>query len=83
MKKTICLLAVILLVATVIPSFAEEYAVIMASSTHAGYLFDHEKISSPNGMYALIMQKDGNLVLYNSNCGIEPKCALWNSGSYR
>lgn len=83
MKKAICLLTVILFVATVIPSFAEDYAVITASPTHAGYLFDHEKISSPNGMYTLIMQNDGNLVLYNSKCGIEPRCALWSSGSYR
>lgn len=83
MKKTIHFLFAILLAVTAIPVFAEDSAVITASATHAGYLFDHEKISSPNGKYVLIMQKDGNLVLYDTKCGIEPKCAIWNSRSYR
>jgi|GEM_PF-2169542 len=83
MKKTVCLLAIILCVGCfVYPSFAEESAVITASPTHFGYLFDDEKISSLNGMYVLVMQKDGNLVLYDSKCGISPKCALWSSGTY-
>lgn len=83
MKRATCLLAMIIWVASLAPSFAEEVAVITASPTHAGYLFDHERISSPNGAYTLVMQKDGNLVLYDSKCGIEPRCATWNSGSYR
>ena len=83
MKKRVCLLIVILWVASAIPSIAEESAVITASPTHSGYLFDHEKVSSLNGKYIFIMQKDGNLVLYNSECGISPQCAIWNSGSYR
>lgn len=62
---------------------AEEGSVITASPTHAGYLFDHEKVSSLNGAYVLVMQKDGNLVLYDSKCGIAPKCAVWNSASHR
>jgi hypothetical protein len=83
MKKTICLLAMLIWAGSLAPSLAEDIAVITASSTHAGYLFDHEKISSPNGQYNLVMQKDGNLVLYDSKCGAEPKCAVWNSGSFR
>lgn len=83
MKANTCLLAVAFWAASLAPSFAEDIAVITASPTHAGYLFDHETISSPNGQYTLSMQKDGNLVLYDSKCGIEPKCAVWNSGSFR
>jgi len=50
MKRTVCLLAIILCVGCfVYPSFAEESAVITASPTHFGYLFDDEKISSLNG----------------------------------
>lgn len=83
MKKTIYMLTLMVWGISLVPSFAEDAAVITASPTHAGYLFDHEKISSPNGKYVLVMQKDGNLVLYDSKCGIAPKCSLWNSGSYR
>lgn len=83
MKKSICMIAAILWMALAGLSSAEEAAVITASATHAGYLFDHEKISSPNGNHVLVMQKDGNLVLYDSKCGVAPKCALWHSGSYR
>ncbi len=64
-------------------SQADDAAVITASATHAGYLFDHEKISSPNGAFTLIMQKDGNLVLYETACGISPMCARWDSRSFR
>lgn len=83
MRKLLYLLTVILLVAPAVDSFADESAVITASPTHAGYLFDHERVSSPNGLYVLIMQKDGNLVLYDAKCGIAPKCAQWDSKSYR
>lgn len=83
MKRIHLLLAVIIWVTALVPAFADDSAVITASATHAGYLFDHEKISSPNGLYNLVMQKDGNLVLYDSRCGTSPNCAVWNSGSNR
>lgn len=81
--RTLWMLAALLWIAPAFQAVAEESAVITASPSHAGYLFDHEKISSLNGLYTLSMQKDGNLVLYDSKCGIAPKCALWSSGSYR
>jgi len=76
-------LAVLVLVSPVVQAAGEEGSVITASPTHAGYMFDHERVSSLNGAYVLVMQKDGNLVLYDSKCGMSPKCAVWNSGSNR
>jgi len=83
MKKDICLMTVILWLVSVIPSVAEDTALITASMTHSGYLFENEKISSLNGKYVLVMQIDGNLVLYDNQCGMKPSCARWHSKSYR
>ena len=83
MIKRHYMVTLILFFASVAPCIADELAVITTSPTHTGYLFDQEKISSPNGKYLLIMQEDSNLVLYDKKCGIKPSCALWNSGSYR
>ncbi|MFV0457277.1 MAG: hypothetical protein ACK5MT_00690 [Actinomycetales bacterium] len=44
-------------------------------STWSSYLEQGWSISSPNGRYRLIMQSDGNLVLYS------PTRAIWNSGT--
>jgi len=81
MKAWFVVAALVLLPA--VYAAGEEGAVITASPTHAGYLFENEKVSSPNGAYVLVMQKDGNLVLYDSKCGMSPKCAVWNSVTYR
>ena len=77
------LLLALLLLAPVGRLHAQEAAIITASPSHAGYLFDHESLSSLNAQYMLVMQRDGNLVLYDAGCGRSSQCAVWNSGSYR
>lgn len=49
-----------------------------ASTLSAG-----EKLTSPNGAYTLLMQSDGNLVLYETSCLGQPNCKHhWDSKTY-
>ncbi len=41
------------------------------------YLFSGQSIASPNGVYKLVMQTDGNLVQYDGNWS-----PIWSSGTY-
>lgn len=50
---------------------------IFATDTAAGKLFHGQSITSSNGWYRLIMQTDGNLVIYN-----KANVAVWNTGTY-
>lgn len=83
MKKTVFMVMLLLCCAAHTVLFAADGAVIASSPTHAGYLFDHEKLVSPNGAYALVLQKDGNLTAQDVKCGSAPSCKVWNSASSR
>lgn len=45
-------------------------------------LSTNKQLVSPSGQFSLIMQGDGNLVMYRTECGVgDPKCAFWQSGT--
>lgn len=54
-------------------------AVLSASPGRNVYLRVNERMVSPSGNVVLVMQSDGNLVTYKSNCVGNPSCAVWNS----
>ncbi len=58
-------------------------AAMAARPGRNAYLFETEKLASPNGKFTLLMQTDGNLVIYKSECVENPGCAVWNSRTYR
>lgn len=79
MKKTSGLLTVLLGILFSVQAFAAPDGVFFTASppSHKSYLFEGEMVSSPNGLYVLTMQTDGNLVLYkelrqrSSLCSVE------------
>jgi hypothetical protein len=85
LKKTSAFAAALLVILFSVPAFAAADGILFPASppTHKSYLFEGEKVSSPNGQYVLTMQTDGNLVLYKGNCVGDPNCAVWNSKTYR
>lgn len=54
-------------------------ATLAASSGKNVYLRTNERMVSPSGNVTLVMQSDGNLVVYRSTCVGDPSCAVWNS----
>jgi len=85
MGKTISILTAFFWIALSAYAYsAPDGSVLTASPpSHKSYLFEEERVSSPNGLYVLVMQSDGNLVLYESKCVGDPKCAVWDSKTYR
>lgn len=73
MKLTFALVALFPLL-----SWADS-AVLTAAPGSNAYLRANEKMISPSGNVTLVMQGDGNLVVYRSNCIGQPACAVWNS----
>ncbi len=43
------------------------------------YLWSGDKLMSPNGKYLLLMQEDGNLVIYNLVSNSNEKTAIWST----
>lgn len=79
--KTVALLTALCLAT---PAFAVGETYLSVSPGHNKRLNGGDSIHSPNGWYRLIMQKDGNLVLYGPGVGIGPcpfrgHCAQWES----
>jgi hypothetical protein len=58
-------------------------AVLSAAPGRNVYLRVNEQMVSPSGNVVLVMQSDGNLVTYKSNCVGNPACAVWNSQTAR
>jgi hypothetical protein len=58
-------------------------SVFIASPGHNAYLFERGRLTSPSGNFTLLMQTDGNLVLYKSECVENPSCAVWDSRTFR
>jgi len=54
-------------------------AVLSAAPGRNVYLRVNELMVSPSGKVVLVMQSDGNLVTYKSNCVGNPACAVWSS----
>lgn len=54
-------------------------AVLTAAPGKNIFLRVNERMVSPSGNVVLVMQSDGNLVTYKSNCVGDPSCAVWNS----
>ncbi|MGB1242554.1 MAG: hypothetical protein ACPG49_08535 [Chitinophagales bacterium] len=45
------------------------------------FLSPNQQLSSPNGVYSLIFQTDGNVVLYENNKQAKTRQAKWNTGT--
>lgn len=60
-------------------------SILRASPGHTTRLYEKGKLTSPSGNYVLIMQDDGNLVLYRGECSNtpSPSCAVWDSRTHR
>jgi len=70
--------------AFLLPSFSRaDTAVLTAAPGKNVYLRVNERMVSPSGNVVLVMQSDGNLVAYKSNCVGNPNCAAWNSQTSR
>jgi len=85
MRKTVLILLVwgIAWSASTIASPTD--SVLRASRGHASFLFENGRLTSPSGNYFLLMQTDGNLVLYRGECagGPTPSCAVWQTQTHR
>lgn len=85
MRRT-CLLALIAVVTWAAPALAApDNSILRASPGHNARLYEKGRLTSPSGTYVLIMQVDGNLVLYRGECASSPSpsCAVWDSHTYR
>jgi len=62
-----------------------EGSILRASPGHVSRLFENERLASPSGNYVLVMQPDGNLVLYRGECvdNATPRCAVWHTHTSR
>lgn len=70
--------------AFLLPSLSTaDSAVLAAAPGKNVYLRVNERMVSPSGNVVLVMQSDGNLVAYKSNCVGNPSCAVWNSQTSR
>ena len=58
-----------------------DIAVLHAAPGKNAFLRVGDRMVSPSGNVTLVMQGDGNLVLYKSTCIGTPACAVWNSGT--
>lgn len=55
---------------------------ITASPGNNGFLKKNSWLLSPNGQYYLIMQSDGNLVLYKGSGPNDNQGVVWNTRTY-
>jgi hypothetical protein len=64
---------------------AQEDSILKASPGHTARIYENGRLTSPSGNYVLIMQDDGNLVLYRGECANNPtpSCAVWDSRTHR
>lgn len=63
---------------------AQASAMLRATETPklAESISTNKLLVSPSGQFSLVMQGDGNLVMYRTDCGVgDPKCAFWQSGT--
>lgn len=60
---------------------ANAQSALFAQSHQDAYLRTNQRLVSNNGQYVLVMQSDGNLVIYKAQCVADPNCAIWNSES--
>jgi hypothetical protein len=75
-------IALCLFILSVGPASADK-PFLTSSKVDNDHLAQDEALISPEGKYRLIMQGDGNLVVYRTECGIRPECATWQSATSR
>lgn len=57
-----------------------DLAILSTAPGYQAFLTTNQHLVSPSGKVTLVMQQDGNLVMYLSECGVgKPQCSIWNS----
>lgn len=56
-------------------------SILTATLGKNGYLKVNERLESPNGKVGLVMQADGNLVMFKNPCLDKAICPIWDSKS--
>jgi hypothetical protein len=79
---TIAVAALIMLTLIVPTTASAAVRCTSVGSSFSSVLTPGHCIKSPNGKYVLVMQQDGNLVLYRSSGGAACWASSWGGGSY-
>lgn len=84
MQKLLLIILATAFASVPISAMAQDSALLRATETPklTEGLGTNKLLVSPNGQFSLVMQGDGNLVMYKTACGVgDPKCAFWQSGT--